>query len=253
MSNNNLNDIYKQKQIKIKPVELYKKEPVSISPTESIDEQLRAKEQELQELNKKSVQIKQEIEAQLAKTQEKIKVEKEKWDEEKRQLVEETKKQASEEGFLSGKQESLNYYAELLNKATEIVDSASDDYHATIESSEETILKLAVDSAEKILLSELDHKPEKFMHIIKAAIKGIKEQSIVSIYVHPDNYRLVLSQKDELSRLLESDSKLSIYVKDDVTVNSCLIEHPFGQIDASIDIQLKQLRAILHEVYMENR
>ncbi|WP_161493863.1 flagellar assembly protein FliH [Virgibacillus necropolis] len=255
MSNNYSQDTStnKQKQIKIRPMELFKKKE-SIQPTaETIDDELIAKQNKLAELNRDLDHIKHQRETLLKNTLEKIEREKKDWEEEKRQLIKETKELGSKEGFASGKEESLNYYAELVTKTNDIVDSATKDYHAVLESSEDIILRLAIQSAEKIIQYKLEEKPETFVHIVKAAIKDIKEQSTISIYLHPDNYQFVLNQKEELSRLLDSDSKLSIYVKDDTKVNNCFIEHPFGRIDASIDTQLKQLRAILHEVNMENK
>ncbi|WP_404452618.1 flagellar assembly protein FliH [Virgibacillus necropolis] len=247
-SNNN-----NQKQIKIRPIEFPKKKSNDSHATDTIEEQLIAKQSRLEEMNKELELIKQQSEKLVMDTQEMIELEKKKWDEEKLKLIAEAKELGHKEGFSSGEEESMNQYAELLSKTNEIVNSATEDYHATLESSEDIILKLAIQSAEKIIQNKLDEKPETFIHIVKSAIKDIKEQSIISIYLHPDNYQLVLSQKDELSRLLESDSKLTIHVRDSMKVNSCLIEHPFGQIDASIDTQLKQLRALLHEVNMENK
>lgn len=242
-----------EKRIKIRPIELIKKEPNNNNGIATMDEQINARQDELHEINHQLDQKKEQCETLLTEAQEKIAKEKEQWEDEKKQLIAEANKLGYKEGFSTGKEESLNHYAELLSKANGIVDAASEDYHARIESSEDIILSLAIHSAEKIIQMKLEEKPEIFLHIVKAAIKEIKEQSTISIYLHPDNYQFVINQKDELSRLLDSDSKLSIYVKDGLKINYCLIEHPFGQIDASIDTQLKQLRAILHEVNMENK
>lgn len=242
-----------QRQIKIKPFELINQKHNSNDDFVTIDEELTAKQNELNEINRNLAHSKEQSMAVLAEAQEKILKEKRHWEEEKKQLIVQSKDQGYKEGFSAGKQESLNQHAELLSKANEIVDAATKDYHATLENSEEVILMLAIQSAEKVIQMKLEEKPETFVHIIRAAIKGIKEQSMITIYLHPDNYQLVLDQKDELSRLLDSDSKLSIYAKEGIKINDCLIEHPFGRIDASIDTQLKQLRAVLHEVNMENK
>lgn len=246
-SNNN------QKQIKIRPIELIRKKPIPNHTSSTIDEEVNAKQNKLHEINRQLDHTKQQNEALLLETQEMIVEEKKQWENEKKQLISKTKELGYKEGFSTGKEESLNHYAEILRKANGIVDSASVDYHAILENSEDVILKLAIESSEKILQKKLEENPESFVNIVKAAIKDIKEQSMISIYLHPDNYQMVIGQKDELSRLLDSDAKLSIYVKDGMKINNCLIEHPFGQIDASIDTQLKQLHAILHEVNMENK
>ncbi|WP_430785933.1 flagellar assembly protein FliH [Virgibacillus flavescens] len=242
-----------QKQIKIKPMEVLRKTDTKKYNVAHIDEEIAAKEKKLQQMKQELNELKQQSESLLVDAQKEIELEKENWNNEKQQLISETKKQGYETGFSTGKEESLKHYADLLSKTNEIVDSATIDYHAVLESSEEVILQLAMQAAEKIITLKLNDKPETFIDIIKSAINEIKEQSVVSIYVHPDNYQLVIKQKDELHRLLDSDSKLTILVKDNLQVNDCVIEHPFGQIDASIDTQLNQLRALLHEVNMENK
>lgn len=245
--------IINQKQIKIKPIEFKRKSQTELNSSEVLEDEMIAKRIKLEEMQHEFDRIKQQSETLLSDTQKKIVQEKEKWEEEKQQLIAEAKEVGHQEGFAAGEKESLNQYAELLKKANDVVHSATTDYHDVLESSEEVILQLAIQSAEKIIQRVLEEKPEVFIDIVKTAIKDIKEQSIISIYVHPDNYELVLSQKDELSRLLDSESKLTILVKDNLKSNHCLIEHPFGQIDASIDTQLEQLRALLHEVNMENK
>lgn len=242
-----------QKQIKIRPIELIRKQTTDTHRLATIDDEWNAKQSEIEEMNHQLVHAREQSNAILTETQEMIMKEKKQWEDEKKQLIEEAKDLGYKEGFSISKEEILNDYAGLLSQANEIVDSAREDSQAILENSEDIILQLAIQSAEKIIHAKLEEKPETFIPIVKAAIKDIKEQSIVSIYLHPDNYQLVMSQKDELSRLLDSDSKLTIYAKDEMKVNHCLIEHPFGQIDASIDTQIKQLRAILHEVNMEHK
>lgn len=242
-----------QKQIKIRPVDFFRKQTNKNQTSETMEDEINSKQGQLQELNSELERLTKQSETLLMNTQETIELEKKNWNEEKQQLIAEAKELGHKEGFSSGKEESLNHYAELLNKTNEIVVSATEDYHAVLESSEDIILTLAIQSAEKIMQRKLEEKPETFVHIVKSAIKDIKEQSIISIHLHPDNYQFVLSQKEELIRLLDSDSKLIIHVKDSIQPNGCLIEHPFGQIDASIDTQLKQLRALLHEINMETK
>jgi len=113
------------------------------------------------------------------------------------------------------------------------------------------IVKLAVRSAEKVIKQQLSEHPESFLEIVKAAIHELKDHAVVSIFLHPDNYEHVLKQKDELRQLLDAETKLAIYIREDLEKNSCLIEHPYGQIDASVDTQLDQIRQALEEKAME--
>ena len=114
-------------------------------------------------------------------------------------------------------------------------------------------MELAVHVAEKILKVQLNDEPKSFLPIVLSAIETIKDQSMVSIYLHPNNYEEVIQQKDELIRSLDGDTKVSIYIDHKLKEHACVIEHPFGQIDASIDTQLQQLRKALLDVAMEDK
>lgn len=240
-----------KKTIGIKQIDKLKKN----LPTEK-DEIFSAKqlaEEELSKAKKELEQINEEKEAQISSIKAEIDKEKENWEEEKKKLIEAAEKEGYEAGFLRGKEESNEAFVSLIEQANTITDSAQKDYDKTIEKSEETILGLAMHTASKIMKQKIEENPSAFLPIVKAAMKELKDQRVITVYLHPDNYHTVMEQKDELVQILEDDMKLSIYVKENLAVNGCLIHHPFGQIDASVDTQLKQIRKALFEIAMENR
>src|SRR5699024_12514814 len=118
---------------------------------------------------------------------------------------------------------------------------------------EELIVHLEVRSAEKIIKQHLSPQPQSFVEILKAVINELKHHAILLIFLHPNNYDSALNQKDELRQLIDTETRLAIYVKDDLKDNGCVIEYPYGQIDASVDTQLEQIRAALQEKVMEKK
>jgi flagellar assembly protein FliH len=188
----------------------------------------------------------------IQETKEMIEQEKKQWEEEKKQWIETAKAEGFQTGISLGKEEGLQQYRQLLNEANDLTVLALKDYHTTLEKHSEKILDLAIHTAEKILNQQLTTEPDIFISIVKSAIKEIKDQPIISIYLHSSNYQTVLQQKEELVQLLENEAKLAVYIRESITVNSCLIEHPYGQIDASVDTQLQQIRSVIHEVVAES-
>lgn len=249
LSNNN-QPYVNEKVIKIKKIEF--SQGIQGNNSETDIEKMEVVEKELKDVKKEIENLLIEKESLIQKTKDEVNNEKSNWDNEKRQWIEEAKKQGHSEGFKLGKEESLQSYQQLLEKANDFTTAALKDYHVTVEKSNETILDLAVHTARKILDQQLKEDPNSFLPIVKAAIKEIKNQPIITIYLHPDNYEIVLQQKEELAQILENESKLSIYSNEEMAVNSCIIEHPFGQIDAGIDTQLKQIRTSLHTIALEN-
>ncbi|OZU90321.1 flagellar assembly protein FliH [Virgibacillus indicus] len=233
--------------IKIKPITSQRKKsaPEENSKKQDIQKELQKASEEFQILTKQKERLINETKAAI--NQEKVN-----WEKEKNIYIDEARDEGYHAGFAQGKEEALKQYKQLLEKANSIADAATKDYHSTVEGSENSILTLSIQAAEKILKQKIVKDPATFLPVIKAAIKELKDHSTISIYLHPDNYEFVLQQKDELITILQDDTKLSLYVNNELAENSCLIQHPFGQIDAGIDTQLKQLHKVLYEIGMEN-
>lgn len=182
-----------------------------------------------------------------------IENEKKDWEQEKQLLKKEAHQEGYDLGYTEGQQKGERQYDHLIEHINELVQVATNDYHATIEQSESMIIDLAIKTAEKIVKEEIANDPQTFLHIVTAAIQEIKDQSVISIYLHPNNYESILKQKNELLHALDGDTKLSIYIDQKLVENECFIEHPFGRIDASIDTQLQQIHDVLHQVTLEKK
>ncbi|WP_205135538.1 flagellar assembly protein FliH [Virgibacillus halotolerans] len=248
MSNLNEQPMKEKKQIKIKAIDLSKKN------TAPSDQNVGQKsEHELEEARNELETILSERDILIQETKEKVEQEKQQWESQKKQWIEAAKAEGFQAGFSQGKDEGLQEYQQLLHQANDLTTAALKDYHATVEKSSEEIINLAIHTAGKVLDKQLTVDPNTFLTIVKSAIKEIKDQPIISIYLHPSNYQVVLQQKEEIALLLENEAKLAIYTRENIAENSCLIEHPFGQIDASVDTQLQQIRNALHTIATENK
>ncbi|WP_188454390.1 flagellar assembly protein FliH [Virgibacillus oceani] len=239
----------KRKQIKIRPIQLEKQKDAT---EDSLEEEYASINDKLQLAKKDLQQLEQEKEKMLADTKAVINDEKKNWQDEKQLLTEQAQEKGYNDGFATGKQESLENYQQLIDRANAIIDAATADYHSVLEQSDGKIVDLAIHVSEKIMKQRFSEEPSTFLPIVKAAIKEIKDQSTIVIYLHPANYEFVVKQKEELVQLVDKETKLSIYVKEEMEENSCLIEHPFGEIDASVDTQLLQIRKVLQEIAGES-
>ncbi|WP_170848122.1 flagellar assembly protein FliH [Lentibacillus halodurans] len=239
----------KSKKISIRPIDVNPHESESDKEEEYMQQHIQS---EINQAYEELQQIKKEKRSLLSQTNAEIETLKADWETKKQQYIEQAKQEGYAEGFEQGKADGLQQYKQLIADANEVVRAATKDYHSTIEQSDEIILDLAIHTAEKIIQQQLDEHPDMFMHLVQSAIRGIKDKSEIAIYLHPVNYDLVIRQKDELTHFDDRNVQVTIYANDELKEGSCLIEHPFGQIDASIDVQLQELREVLYEVSMES-
>ncbi|MFD1360337.1 flagellar assembly protein FliH [Lentibacillus salinarum] len=207
---------------------------------------------EIDQANEELQRIKDEQANAIKQTNTEIEAVKADWEKERQQYIEQARQEGYTAGFQQGKQDGFEHYQQLITDANDVVKAATRDYHKTLEQSNEQIVDLAIHIAEKIMRQQLEEQPETFMAIVQSAIKETGDKPELSLYLNPVNYDAIIQQKDELTRFAGRDVRISVYADETLNEGSCLIEHPFGQIDASIDEQLQELREKLHEVSMED-
>ncbi|WP_044893770.1 flagellar assembly protein FliH [Bacillus alveayuensis] len=211
-----------------------------IQPQLDVDEILEKAKAEAEKL-------KREAQLHYEAVQQQILQEKENWHEEKQQLVEMARKEGYEIGLQQGYQDGLAQYHQLIEQAKQIVESAHNEYYQQIEAANETIFLIGLKVAEKILDAHLNENSEHFVSLVKRAIREVREHSEVKIYIHPAYYDAVVQQKDELKELFHQEVDLFIYPDVQLPEHGCIIESPFGRIDASVDTQLQQIKEKLRE------
>ncbi len=188
-------------------------------------------------------EAKSEIDALFAQVQQA----REEWELERSRLVTQAREEGYHAGWEQGELKGYSEYQEKLLQAEQIIRSAKKDYDEYLETSEGTILDLAVRIAEKIVHQKIEDDQGFFVSLVKKAVREVKEFQNVEIHVNPENYEHLLSKKEELLAVFTHDTNLFIYPDSDLPEGSCLLESPYGRIDASIDTQLAEIKQRLTE------
>jgi flagellar assembly protein FliH len=179
---------------------------------------------------------------------EKVAQELSEWELEKQHLAELARQVGYSEGLQEGREKGYQEYQDTILLAKKVVESSKIDYQLHIESSESTILELGIKAAEKILGKTLKENEEEFLHIVKRSLKEARDYREVQVHIHPNHYGFLLSQKDELMALFPKEIDLYIYPDHELSEESCIIESSSGRIDASIDVQLGEIKQKLIEI-----
>lgn len=241
------------KVIKIKPLQAIKQQHNPKSNVKNMEDEQIAVETKLNNAQSELIKLQKEQAQLLQDTREQINIEKKNWEQERASYIEQANQEGYKAGFSLGEKEGAAKYEELINVVNGITESAKTEYYSVIEQSEGKILDIAVHIAEEILQQKINENSDSFLSIVKKAIEEIKDSSNILIYLHPKNYTAILQQKTELEQILNGDSNLSIYIDQSIAEDSCIIKHPFGQIDASVHTQLKQIHQAINDVYMESK
>ncbi|HWO96942.1 MAG TPA: flagellar assembly protein FliH [Bacillus sp. (in: firmicutes)] len=220
---------------------------------EKVDEKFQQQADDLlQEAITKAEAIEQQAQTMLMQVKSRIEAEQQQWEEEKRKIAQNAKQQGYEEGLHLGKQEGLQAYQSLLDEAKAMIELTKQDYYSYIESSEEVILHLGLEIAEKIIGQQLVQDPKNLLSLIRTAIKEVREHKEIHLFVSPSSYLFVQGHKEELMSLLNGETNLFIYPDEKLGDTSCIIESSFGRIDASVDSQLDEIKRQLTELLKED-
>lgn len=214
---------------------------VPVVPQVNIEEIILQAKMEAEQIINEAKNYETEVKHQLEQA-------KEQWEIEKLHLMDLAKEEGFKEGFEEGKQQGYGEYKDLITKANKVIQSSKEDYFKKIESSEQTILMLALKVAEKIMGQQLKDEPERFIKVVKNAIQEAKENREVQLHVHPKYYDFILSHKEELIKIFPREVELYIYPNEQLSENGCVIESESGRIDASVDVQLEEIKRKLFDL-----
>ena len=240
-----------EKEIRLKKVELpsfYKTEHHVESVEERNSRQAKGKEYEL---NKREEDL-QKKEEELNHKRKQLEEETTGIRQQLNQQVEQTFNEAAEDGFNQGYQkgveEGKNQFDEKIQQARQMGEMARQDVIRRIEEAEPDILELSVAVASRILGTTIEANPETWLHMVKQAIYEVREQQEVKVYVPPDWYPMTLQGQKELQEVAVHVGELIILPDEQLSGHQCILETPFGRVDASMDTQLLEIRHALFEV-----
>ncbi|MGE6631400.1 flagellar assembly protein FliH [Bacillus sp. NPDC077027] len=214
---------------------------------EDLEQKVKASQVILSDAEDEANRILAEANSQLEKTLAEIEQKRSDFEAEREQLIEEAKQDGFTQGFQKGEADALAQYRSFLDKGNEIIRLAKSDYEDKIESSDEEIVELAFELAKRVWYAKEDCK-EDFFSLVKQVIAEVKEYDDISVYVDPDHYEHVMNHKEELIRILQRDTHLSIYTDEKAPKGTCYVETSFGKVEASVDTQMNQLKEKLLNV-----
>lgn len=206
--------------------------------TEEVAQQVKAK---LKEAEEQATQIIEKAERKAEDQRQQLESERQALQEEIQQARKKAEEQGYEEGFQNGQQQGYEALDNTIQTAQHVVEQANHDYKARLDDAEPEIVQLALEVAEKIIGSEIEHD-EKWLSVVKGAIEQAKDYEEVRLYISIDHYDQTLYHKAEIESIISPMAKLLIYPARDLSAHSCLIETSRGTIDASIDSQLQEVK-----------
>lgn len=155
--------------------------------------------------------------------------------------------EAKEEGFKQGVDEGFKQgngeVERLVGQLHRIINAAIAKRSDIIDEAEEGVVELVLLIARKVVkvISE-SHKGVVLNNCVEA-LRRLKRRGDVVLRVNMEDVELANSRVEEFIRLIENSGMITIMEDTSVERGGCIVETDFGQIDARISTQLKEIES----------
>lgn len=144
-------------------------------------------------------------------------------------------------GFKEGEragQESARIRAEaMLSRLASTIDELSSLRSVMLRKSEHDIVRLAVAVSERIVRREVHTNRDLLVTMARAAASKLGESCVATILMNPDDFTLATSGRGAAW----DDGPIRLVADPSLPPGGCLVQSAFGNIDVSVDGQIREL------------
>ncbi|MEA1973001.1 MAG: FliH/SctL family protein [Candidatus Cloacimonadota bacterium] len=155
------------------------------------------------------------------------------------------KKKAYESGFKAAevkyKKEYSKKYQTSIDSFENISQSFDKQFDSILEDHEQDILQLTIDIAKKIILAELQSKPELILNILKKSMSLLSDKKQLKVFVNSSDWELVKENINDLGLHFENTNDIEIISSEKIHSGGCRIESNAGSINADIESQMNEI------------
>jgi flagellar assembly protein FliH len=151
-------------------------------------------------------------------------------------VLDESQKEGYSQGITTAKYE----YEQLIDEAQDIKEQAGVEYKKILDSLETDAVSTILDIAKKVISQELKCKENILLLVQEAFEKCSKDHNAV-LKLCTQDYDYVNENKDKLISMLQRSEEIEIKKDLSLTDGGCIIDTPYGSIDASANTKLDKI------------
>jgi len=153
-------------------------------------------------------------------------------------------KQGEEKGYESGQAE----VERLTDRLHAIINRAIERRKEIIEESEAQLIDLVLQIAKKVVKVISENQKNVVVNNVIQALRKLKSRADVVIRVNLQDLKMTSDHTKDIIRLVERVGNVSVAEDSTVDPGGCIIETDFGQIDARISSQLREIEERIVEI-----
>ncbi len=163
-----------------------------------------------------------------------------------------------QEAFARGREQGLEEARERFGTAQEILDRTSETLGQTLEevsrlrehllrSSKGDMLRLVMAIARQVIHAEISVNREVVLSTIDRALQAAVSSDAYQVRVNPEDLVVATERKPLFLASISSLKNITFQADPAIARGGCLVESDLGEVDATIDSQLEEIRRLLLE------
>lgn len=156
-------------------------------------------------------------------------------------VQDEAREAGHREGRDAGYDEGIKEAERLAEQLQRVLDMAIEKRTAIIEDSETQIIELVLMIARKVVKVISENQKNVVINNVIQALRKLKTRGEVLVRVNLEDVELASDRIKDFTRMVENVRSVTVVEDSTVDKGGCVIETDFGEIDARISSQLKEI------------
>jgi flagellar assembly protein FliH len=162
------------------------------------------------------------------------------------------REKAKKEGFEIGKKEGLAVMKDkekkVMAEALKYKNKVIEEYNAYLESKDEAIVNLVINTVEKILKKHVEDDVDLIENLVKKGIEKSIFTENIKIRVSEDDYEVAVDSKAKILTFSKDIKDIEFVTDYSLEKGDCIIESQNGSVDVSVSTQYDKFKDFIREL-----
>ena len=155
---------------------------------------------------------------------------------------------AWQKGYDEGNESAKEQYSGLIMEAEAALESAMEEHDKVLEGIETEIIDLVAEVSKSVIGSELATNRDSIICLVRLALEKCSNKNNLMLRVSPGDYEYLVENRDRLNTIVQGAGDMEIRQDQSLEPGSCLLETPFGSVDASAQTRLRKIEEALRDI-----
>ncbi len=216
-----------------------------LSADKIIKEAQEAAFEEVRKKNDQAIAEKQEAEDESKQLLEATQLETSQLKDETEKQIESFKSEAHNTGYEAGREEGFKSGSEevqrLIDRIHKVLNKSIEKRSDIIDEAETQLIDLVLQISTKVIKVISENQKNVVINNVVQALRKMKSRGDVAIRVNLADIEITTEHTKDFLRMVENVKSITVLEDSSVDKGGCIIETDFGQIDARISSQLKEI------------